>query len=212
MKAKTFVGALLVSVILCSPAYSFDLLGRVFGNGCGCDACSEPQCCEELACCEECGDLDCCGECIEPECCEPCCTKKCDLFAGLKGLFTCKRCNTCSEVPCCEEVECCDPEPEFCEPEYCEPECRKPRCRPLLGILDSLFGCKKRCGPGCCEDVCETCGGYESSEIVEPAAIAPLETPLQEVESTDAPLDPPPADPSASMQRSRIIYRTSYAR
>src|SRR4030067_939290 len=104
MKGKTIFGALLVSVALCGQGFGFELLDRMLGlntGGCGQPTCCQPagQCCEQPACCAP-------ARC-EPACCDPacstCCAPKCDLFAGLKGLFACggccqPACGTCTPV------------------------------------------------------------------------------------------------------------------
>lgn len=144
MKGKLFFGALLVSAVLCSQGLSATILGTVLGPKCGgcgdCNACAEPACCEPEAC--------------EPACCEPSCGHGCDLFAGLRGLFACRKCNgggcnTCSgEVECCApEPECCAPEPECCAPPSCRLKCR--RTGDLFTGLKSLLACRKCNGGGC---------------------------------------------------------------
>jgi hypothetical protein len=127
---------------------------------------------------QKCGGCEAC----EPACeaCEPacdtCCAPRCDLFAGLKGLFSCKRCcDPCGPEECCAEPACCVPEPECCEPECCEPCCRpigaellgKVRCR-LCGALDCLK--PNRCNTACCEEACceEACEPACEPECCEP--------------------------------------------
>ncbi|MFH1918545.1 MAG: hypothetical protein ABIP48_01475 [Planctomycetota bacterium] len=178
MKGKLFLGALLVSAVLCSQGLSATILGTVLGQNCGgcggCNACAEPACCEPESC--------------EPESCEPACSapscgRQCDLFAGLRGLFACQKCNGGGCNTCCGEVEyyepevaSCVPEPECCEPEACAPPSCQPRCRrtgDLFTGLQGLLACRscngggcgaccepEACEPACCEPACgNRCGG-----------------------------------------------------
>lgn len=231
MKGKTVFGALLVSVALCSQGFGFDLLDRMLGLNCGgcgtCNSCCETACCEPAAKC-------CAPEpaCCEPECCEPqCCKPACDLFAGLKGLFDCRRRCTagCCEPECCEAPKCCTPEPQCCEPaccekpkccepkccepaccekpDCCEPDCcnscRKKRCicLPNLGLLDGL-GDLFKCRRCCRKPSC--CGDTCCGAGCNGGAAAPAQAPDTEA----APLPKAPvADPSASIYRYRRIVR-----
>lgn len=234
MKGKIVLLALLLSAVPCSQGFGFELLDRILGLNCGncgaCDACGETACCEpaakscapEPACCEEpayCEEPKCCEE---PECYDPCgsCGKKrCDLFAGLKELFQGNK--GCGKTSCCEQPQSCAPEPACCEepvsceepkcceePACCEPSCGKKRCgnRPLLDLLDDLFGggkCGKKscCEPACCETVCGGCGGGGEAAPAEAPADAP---------STAAPLPKAPVeDQSVSLYRTRSIYPAS---
>jgi len=162
MKGKLFLGALLVSAVLCSQGLSATILGTVLGQNCGgcggCNACAEPACCEPESC--------------EPACSAPSCGRRCDLFAGLRGLFACQQCNGGGCNTCCGEVECCDPEVAYCapEPECCEaPACGPPACKPKCRRTGDLFtglkgllacrncnggGCGSCCEPACCEPAC----------------------------------------------------------
>jgi len=110
MNAKMIFGALVLSVALCAQGYC---------GGCGVEACAAPAC----------GPA-----CEQP--CNACCGPRCDLFAGLKDLFACKRCGSCEPV-CCEPAKTCAPEPA------CAP------CRPLLARKICAPACEKACAPAC---------------------------------------------------------------
>lgn len=113
MKWTRILGALVVSLGLCSTSDAAGLLQRMLGSHHGCcdveccetsccDAeasccydgaacCDEAACCEEAACCDPCGD-----------CCDDCCGG-CHRRGGfLRRLFKCKRscCDTCHD--CCD--------------------------------------------------------------------------------------------------------------
>lgn len=197
MKRRMIFGALLVSVAMASQGFGFELLDNLLGMKRGCNACCEPQCCDPVCAtpcasncapaCDPCCEPQCCDPCCEPQCCDPCeigcgpCGKKCDLFAGLKGLFACKK-SCCGQVTCCDSscnmgcAPACDPccEPQCCEPQCCEPKCCDPcvpacdpcgtcnpccgkRCTPILDFIGDLFCCKKSCCAPCCGPV-ECCG------------------------------------------------------
>ena len=193
--------------------------------------CPEPACCEkacpQLACCEQAT----CGKCKK---CRP--TPVRDLFGNLKDLFEAKGCycepvcqpacdpacgNTCE--PACEQscktkrcrkqrcAKACDPcGPATCEP-ACEPTCVQPKChklyrRPLVELLENLFGGRNcGCGMATCGDSCGVgCGG---------AAPAPaMKTPAKAPEKA-APLPKAPkADPSASIPTRGIYQAQSLVR
>jgi len=231
MKAKTILGALLVSVALCGQGFGFELLDRMLGLDCGCcePAACKPAACEPAAC----EPAACEPAACEPAACEPAacdsCGTKCgkakgccratpvrDLFSGLQDLLECKSCGKgCGQKGCCEPAACkpaaCEPaacEPAACEPAACEPaacdpcgsKCGKQKScrRPLLDLLDGIFGCcdsKKGCGePAGCG-----CGESEATDAAGEDAEAPGELPK-------AP------DPVASLQRVRGIYQASVVR
>jgi len=139
MKSKLFLGALVISAMLCGRGFAADMFGRMVSLDEGCAACAQPAC-------------------------EPCArAPRCDLFAGLKDLFACRRCAPACEVAC-EPAKCAVPEPA------CEPACGNP-CRPqpvralLRGVRNALacpvcgqVGCNA-CEPACekpaCEPACE---------------------------------------------------------
>ena len=154
------------------------------------------------------------GCCPEPAC-EPACekAKKCRKVRCEKGA--CKAC----EAPKACEVACCEKAcPKACEAACeaaCEPTCEKAKkChklyrRPVLELLEGLFGqpCKAKCGCGeCggCEAACAVgCDGAAPAQKAAPAT-APAKAPEQA-----APLPAAPkADPSASIQN-RGIYQAS---
>jgi hypothetical protein len=274
---KTVIGALLVSVALCSQGFGFDLLDRMKGMKCGGD-CGGCNACEKVAPCEAakaCAPDPACGAC-EPacgkKCGKPCCTPIRDLFAGMKGLFECKKCskpNCGCEPSACTEAKACAPDPAVCEKaceKACEPACDpcapacgpkkckklfgkckkscekacevpacekaceqpacdpcapacgpkkcKKQCRPLLDLMDDIFGCKKSCkkscnscGPKACEAAaaCDTgCGGCGGGA---PAQNGDVKEEKKE-ETTLLPKAPTP-DPRASLLRSRGIYQAS---
>ncbi len=137
MKTKLLLGALMVSAMLCGRSQGADLIGRMVSLDEGCAACAKPAC--EPAC--------------EPACdvCAP--RHRCDLFAGLKDLFACRRCAPACEVPACEPAKCVTPEPA------CEPACGCAKCRPqpvraLVRKIASVGECNACC-PVACEPACE---------------------------------------------------------
>lgn len=196
-------------------------------NTCAKVACCDKACCPEPACCEKaccepaCCEKACCGSC---KCCRI--TPVRDLFAGLKDLFECKGsycepvcapvceqvCNQACEPacdPCCEVKKCRKPrrcKKSCCEPNCCEP-CCKPKChklyrRPVVELLEALFGGRNcGCGEATCGDSCDTgCGGG----TVIPGVKAPGKAPEKA-----APLPmAPKADPSAAVP-TRGIYQAS---
>lgn len=150
MKGKMVLGALVLSVALCSQGFG-DLFGRISGlNGGGCAPCAAPAACEQPKACapEPCGPA-----------CEPCCRpKRCDLFKGLRDLFACHR---CGKVECaCEPVK-------VCEKPACAPACEKPACDACVPVR-KVKRCKPVCAPACeaakpcepvkaCEPACGVC-------------------------------------------------------
>jgi len=195
MKWNSIIGALVVSVGLCSQSFGFELLDRMLGAGCCqrscCDvgpSCCEPEptCCAEPVCCEP-----------EPSCCDPCdsCCGHRDLFAGLRGLFDrgcCKSsCDSCCETTCCEpEPVCCEPEPTCCDP--CNSCCNRG-----CSLFANLFKSRKSCCGGCggCDSCggCSTCGAGVTNGGGEPSPMPPA----------------PMADPSASLQGPQHIIHAS---
>ena len=274
MKGKTVIGALLVSVALCSQGFGFELLDRMLGLKCGdcgdCNACAKVAPCEAAKACAPDPACGACDKACDNACgqkCKPCITPVRDLFAGMKGLFECKRCskpNCGCEPAACTEVKACVPDPAVCEkacepacdpcapacgekkckklfcnckkscakacdPPACEKACEQPacdpcapacgpkkckkQCRPLLDLVDDIFGCKKckkscdPCGPKACEAAacdpgCGGCGGGApangNGEVKEE----------KKEETTLLPKAPTP-DPRASLLRSRGIYQAS---
>jgi hypothetical protein len=183
--------------------------------------CCAPKC--EVKCCAPKCEVKCCApKCCEKACCEKACCEKCkvcrptpvrDLFANIKELFEAKGCQ-CEPVKCCEAKKaCCCPEPACCKPCHkvrccekaacCAPTCEKPckqKChklyrRPVLELLEALFGCEDKCNV-CCDT---GCGGA-----------APAKTPAKAPESpAPLPTAPKAPDPSASTTPSRGIYQAS---
>ena len=120
---------------------------------------------------------------------------------------------SCGQKGCCEPAAACEPvacKPAACEPAACEPDACDPcgakggknRCcrRPLLDLLDGIFGvCKsKGCGKSCAEPAGCGCGEAEAADAGTTAE-APGELPR-------AP------DPTATLQRTRGIYQASVVR
>jgi len=152
MKGKMVVGALLVSVMLASQGFGFDLRDRLSGLNCGgcgtCKACDAPAPCGPAvkACAPE-------PACSQPAC-NPC-AKRCDLFKGLRDMFACRR---CGKVNCA-----CEPAPKACEPacarpafvKPCEPACAKPACVKPCDPVCAKPACVKPCDPVCAKPACE---------------------------------------------------------
>lgn len=214
MKRHMVFGALLLSVVLVGQGFGFELLDNLLGKSkCGCcepACCEKAECCEPAACCEKaCEPAACCEkECCEPACCDSCCKPKCDLFAGLKGLFKCKKsCGGCCEAACCEKA--CEPV-GCCDDACCGETCCKPCCTPILDLLDDLCRLRikvkvyKCCKPvNCCEPACcgeSSCGDNGCGGGNVPAA-APAE------KAAPMPAAPPAA--AAKVLRTRSFYQVS---
>jgi len=231
MRSKTIFGALLVSVALCSQGFGFELLDRMLGlngGGCGeCNACAKVAPCEP--CAKTCAPVACCEKATCGERCKVCRpTPVRDLFANMKDLFEAKGCQvdpvgcceapkccpepTCCEKPkCCHKVRCakpcCEKACKACEPACCEKPC-KPKChklyrRPVLELLENLFG-NDTCGEAGCEAACGGCGG--TTVPGKAPVTAPAKAPEQAAPLPSAP-NPKP-DPQASIQ-TRGIYQAS---
>jgi len=172
----------------------------------------EPQACEAAKGCAPepaCEKVAACDPACEKACKKPLKVKKSRKACGKKSCGACDPVAACD--PACEKVAACDPACEkACEPaceKTCAPKCHKLYRRPVLELLEDLFGdCKKdkSCGTGCevgCEVGCATgCGGAA------PAKGAPATAPAKAPEQA-APLPAAPkADPSASI-RSRGVYQ-----
>jgi hypothetical protein len=155
MRWNMVLGALVISACLSTQSYGFELLDRMLGGrDCGC----QPTACEPA-----CAEATPCGECNQ------CCPKRCDLFAGLKGLFDCKRCGK-SRCACESACEPACAAPAACEP-ACEPACNtcapcKKRCWKPLFCKPCKSACAPACEPACaapaacepaCEPACNTC-------------------------------------------------------
>jgi hypothetical protein len=138
------------------------------------------------------------GCCPEPACavaCEkPCKAKRCHKLLGEKGC--------CPEVAACEKVAACEP---ACE-KVCEPKCHKLYRRPVLELLECLFGepcnkCGNACGGGC-EAACAA--GCDGAKAAPAAAPAPAPAKAKEQAAPLPKAAPPKPDPSASLQRTGI--------
>jgi len=178
MKRMMYLGALVLSVTVCSQSFGFELLDRMLGCKGG-TSCCEPGCDAGAGCCEPgCGAGNGCAEpacdagngCCEPACdagagcCDAgagCCgarkcRKKHDLFGGLEGLFEkCKRKHkSCCGDSCCEPA--CDAGNGCCEPACGAGNgCAEPACDAGNGC------CEPACdaGAGCCEPSCGAAAG-----------------------------------------------------
>lgn len=153
MKGKMVFGALMLSVALCSQGMALDLLDNMSGlNAGGCNACVAPAPCAAVKACAP-----------EPVC-GPC-APRCDLFAGLKDLFACRRCEPCGP---CTECKTCAPEPAPCAA-VCGGCGDCVQCRPVRNlvrnvVVEPLHDLKcdlkaafaRPCAPcGACAPVCE---------------------------------------------------------
>jgi hypothetical protein len=155
--------------------------------------CGKPNCCPKAGACDP------AAACCEPAavaCCEPAAVACCDPVAVCEP----------AAVACCEPAAACDP---ACGPAACKPKCCKPRCRPVLDLLEGLFG--RKCCPkpkkSCCPVACAApagCGGCTISNGASPAPAPAADE--------AAPLPPAPkADPSASIIRPRQMHTASRA-
>lgn len=232
MKGRIVVGALLVSAVLASQGFGFELLDNLLGMNRGrTSACCEPQACDPAcapqACDPACAPKNCCDPVCQPNCCDPCCKPRCDLFAGLKGLFACKKCCDPCGTACCEDVKCCTPEPNCCDPQACDPGCDPgcntgcksiciPKCTPVRDLLEDILSLRIRIvkAPKCCNSCCETACcepncceevGCNGGGVVAPSRQTPKVAPAEK----PAPLpDAPTVDPSASLRPNRY-YKAS---
>jgi hypothetical protein len=170
MKWNMFLGALVVSVGLCSQSFGFELLDRMLGlNDCGCNSCCEPQCCEK-SCEPACPQPDCCAQpACEPACaapaCEPACATACDTGCCDNG---CGHKHRRHGHGCCEgNVKCgCN----HCGVKTCH-------SHDLFGGLRGLFHHDRCCnnGCGCQQDCCAqpACEPACAAPACEPACAAP---------------------------------------
>jgi hypothetical protein len=249
MRSKTIFGALLVSVVMCSQGFGFELLDRMLGLNSG--GCGDCKACTKVAACDPCAKVACAQPTCEQANCGQCTRcKKCritpvrDLFDGLKDMFeakgsvcepaACGACKGCCPEPCekaaccepckvkkCRKVRCekaCDPccpatcekacekacGPVACEP-VCQPKCHKLYRRPVLELLEALFGdCGKSCGTceaGSCETACG-CGGAAPAK-------APAAAPAKAPEEKAAPLPVAPKPDASAAIQTRGIYQAS---
>jgi hypothetical protein len=176
----------------CRPTPVRDLFGGLKdlfeAKGCYC----ETKACEAAkGCCPE----PCAKAC--PKVCEKACMPACEPACKVKKCRK-VRCEKACD-PCCP-VAACDP---GCEP-ACQPKCHKLYRRPVIELLDAMFG-NRKCGQcGGCNTGCDAgcgCGGAA------PVNTAPAKTPAKAPEQA-APLpQAPKADPSASLPRG--IYQAS---
>jgi len=179
MKRMMYLGALVLSVTVCSQSFGFELLDRMLGHK-GCASCCEPGCdagagCTEPGCDAGAGNGCCepaCGAgngCCEPACdagagngcCEPACgaasccgvKKKCDLFGGFKGL--CAKLKRKHHRGCCSSCTepGCDAGNGCCEPACGAGNgCAEPACGAGNGCCEPA--CDAGAGNGCCEPAC----------------------------------------------------------
>ena len=137
MKGRMVVGTLMLSVALVSQGFGFELLNGLMGVNRGCSTCGEPACASNA--CEPACPAPCAKAC-EPACepaCNTCCAPRCDLFAGLKGLFACKSCGCEPAAMRLRAREACCPEPACAAPcaKACEPACSGSLCQGLRAGL-----------------------------------------------------------------------------
>ncbi|MBM3953389.1 MAG: hypothetical protein FJ309_01995 [Planctomycetes bacterium] len=163
MKRMFFLGALALSVTVCSQSYGFEILNRMLGHK-GCTSCTEPACDAGNGCADA---------------CEPTCAGGGGCFGGRGGCLDGKGCaepscdggNGCSEPACDAGVG------NGC----CEPSCGAvggcgKKKHNLFGGLKGLFdglkrkhhGCTSCCsepacgaGNGCAEPACGAGNGCE---------------------------------------------------
>jgi len=181
---------------VCRPTPVRDLFCNIkdlFGaKSCYTEPCCEAKCCAPKCCCEP----KCCAEpCCAPKCCHKvrCCEKPCCA-------------PPCCEKPCCAPKCCCEKAccaPPCCE-KVCKPKCHKLYRRPVLELLENMFGpCGNECG--CSEGCCECgCGGVPA---VPGKTTVPSTGPAKAPESTTP---PPPAGPKAdtvTTNQPRGIYQ-----
>ena len=110
MKRMLFLGALVLSVTVCSQSFGFELLDRMLGHK-GCASCCEPGCDAGAGngCCEP--------ACDAGSCCGTSCRKKCtpirDLLKAVHAAKKARR-SSCCGTSCCEPG--CDAGNGCCEP------------------------------------------------------------------------------------------------
>ncbi len=179
MKWNIICGALLLSAVMSTQSFGFELLNRMLGIHSGCCAsrscCSAPSCCQPACGCEPCQPK--CGcepnYCCQPKCgCEPryCCQPKCgcEPSCGCKPACGCDPCRT----SCCKPRRCfrisipklafpkfnlfggCCHTRSCCDSHCCQPKCGcEPSCccQPKCGCEPSCC-CQPKCGcePNCC--------------------------------------------------------------
>ena len=116
MKRMMYLGALVLSVTVCSQSFGFELLDRMLGHK-GCTSCCEPGCDAGSGCCEPgCGAGN---GCAEPAC-----------GAG----------NGCAEPACDAGAGCCEPS---CGAASC---CGvRKKCTPIRDLLRAIHNAKKSC-------------------------------------------------------------------
>ncbi len=154
--------------------------------------CAKPTCCEKPACCAK---PTCCAK---PACCEPTCRER------VKHCFrACVTEKGCCAPACCEKPKCCEKACKAtCEPtceKVCQPKCHKLYRRPLVELLENMFGPFERCHEGC-----EVACGCDGAPV---KAKAPTTAPKAGEKPAPLPVAPK-ADQSAS-NTTRGIYQAS---
>lgn len=162
MKSRTMLPALVAVGLLCiasaSNASAFELLNRLSGGACGCDA--APACgCDNVCAPKCCREPRCRPERCRPHlhielhrCCKPACEPKCGCettCAAPAPKCGCEVASCCQ--PKCREPKCCKParEPRCCKPKCCrEPRCCKPACKPTCGCDTGCAAPAPKCGCG----------------------------------------------------------------
>ncbi len=211
------------------------MLGLNGGGCGECNACAKVAPCQPAcvkACAKPCLPV-CEPACEKCKVCRP--TPVRDLFANIKDLFSAKACAcepACCEAPkCCPEPACCA-KPVRCRVARCEPACQpcapacktacapacepvcakpcKPKChklyrRPVLELLENLFGpcCDNGCEAGCCET---GCGG---GMAVPGGKTMPKTGPAKAPETTTPPPPVVPKPDSVTKNQTRGIYEAS---
>ncbi len=202
MRWNMVLGALVVSVGLSSQSFGFELLDRMLGLGCGCEARAPKACCEKPV------ETPACG-CEKKSCgCRDRCSR--DWGSQLSGLFACRdrcakpKCGCKAKAkPCCKPKPkpCCKPKPKCCKPApkpCCKPKpkpCCKPKpkcgcktsCRSGSGLLDIFqrsCGCREKRSCGCRAKKSCGCGSDHGGH--------------DEGADEDADSMPPPPDPDTS--------------
>ncbi|MEN6452214.1 MAG: hypothetical protein ABFC96_17120 [Thermoguttaceae bacterium] len=150
-------------------------------------ACCEKACCAKPACCEKS-----CGACEKPCKMKRCHRVRCEQPCGACCPVTCAK--PCAPVTCAP----------VCQP-VCKVKCHKLYRRPVLEMIEKLFGerqCVSPCGE--CEVACGPCGTTTTAPAKK---VAPTTAPAKAPEAAPLPAAPK-ADTSAAVQ-TRGIYQAS---
>ena len=188
MKWSMFVGALVLSVSLCTSqhSYGFELLDRMLGVGCGCDTCgcdaapdcgcdtgcdaapagcdAKPNCgCEKKSCCKS----RCCGGLMDflhgLHCHRGCCVKKdrgcgCDSGCDSNGCDAAPACGCDAAKSCGCDKGCCK------KSRCCKSRCCKSRCNKCDSCGCDKGGCDA--APACGAEPACGCGAAGAADAV----------------------------------------------